>query len=109
MDALALFKDLRVSNVEPVTLISQLANQFRLINEVRFLLRVRRLSQDEVAKELKIKPGRVYVLSKSLSLISEKAILRALDDLYELDYNIKSGQVDRFYAFELFLLEFKRN
>ena len=109
MDALALFKDLRVSNVEPVTLISQLANQFRLINEVRFLLRVKRLSQDEVAKELKIKPGRVYVLSKSLSLISEKAILRALDDLYELDYNIKSGQVDRFYAFELFLLEFKRN
>ena len=109
VDALALFKDLRVSNVEPVTLISQLANQFRLINEVRFLLRVKRLSQDEVAKELKIKPGRVYVLSKNLSLISEKAILRALDDLYELDYNIKSGQVDRFYAFELFLLEFKRN
>ena len=107
-DALALFRDLRVSNVEPVTLISQLANQFRLINEIRFLLRVKRLSQDEAAKELKIKPGRVYVLSKHLSLISEKAILKALDDLYELDYNIKSGQVDRFYAFELFLIEFKR-
>ena len=109
IDALALFRDLRVYNVEPVTLISQLANQFRLINEVRFLLRVKRLSQDEVAKELKIKPGRVYVLSKNLSLISEKAILKTLDDLYELDYNIKSGQVDRFYAFELFLIEFKRN
>ena len=107
-DALALFRDLRVSNVEPVTLISQLANQFRLINEIRFLLRVKRLTQDEAAKELKIKPGRVYVLSKHLSLISEKAILKALDDLYELDYNIKSGQVDRFYAFELFLIEFKR-
>ena len=109
IEAVALLKDLRVSNVEPVTLIGQLANQFRMINQVRFLLRVKRLSQDEAAKELKIKPGRVYVLSKSLSLISEKAILRTLDDLYELDYNIKSGQVDRYYAFELFLLKFQRN
>ena len=109
IEAVALLKDLRVSNVEPVTLIGQLANQFRMINQVRFLLRVKRLSQDEVAKELKIKPGRVYVLSKSLSLISEKAILRTLDDLYELDYNIKSGQVDRYYAFELFLLKFQRS
>lgn len=109
IEAVALLKDLRVSNVEPVTLIGQLANQFRMINQVRFLLRVKRLSQDEAAKELKIKPGRVYVLSKSLSLISEKAILRTLDDLYELDYNIKSGQVDRYYAFELFLLKFQRS
>ena len=109
VEAIALFKDLKVSNVEPVTLISQLANQFRLINEVRFLLRVKRMSQDEVAKELKIKPGRVMVISRHLSLISEKAILRALDDLYELDYNIKSGQVDRYYAFELFLLKFQRS
>ena len=109
VEAISLYKDLRVSNVEPVTLISQLANQFRLLNEVRFLLRVKRLSQEEAAKELKVKPGRVYVLSKFLSLISEKAILRALDDLYELDYNIKSGQVDRYYAFELFLLKFQRN
>ena len=107
--AVALFRDLRVYNVEPVTLISQLANQFRLLNEIRFLLRVKRYSQEETAKELKIKPGRVYVLSKSIALISEKAVLRALEDLYQLDYEIKSGQVDRFYAFELFLLKFQRN
>ena len=107
--AVALFRDLRVYNAEPVTLIGQLANQFRIVNQIRYLLRVKKLSQEEAAKELKIKPGRVYVISKSLSLISEKAILRALDDLYQLDYEIKSGQVDRFYAFELFLLKFQRN
>ena len=109
IDALNLYKDLRVSNVEPVTLISQLANQFRLLNQVRYLLRDKKMFKDDVAKELKIKPGRVYILSKSLPLISEKAILRTLDDLYELDLQIKSGQVDRFYAFELFLINFKRN
>ena len=110
VEAVALFKDLRVYNVEPVTLIGQLANQFRLSNQIRYLLRVKRLSPDEVAKELKIKPGRVFAISKTLSLISEKAVIQALEDLYQLDFQIKSGQVnDRFYAFEMFLLKFKRN
>lgn len=108
-EAVALFRDLRVSNVEPVTLIGQLANQFRLLNQIRYLLRKKKMYQEDVAKELKIKPGRVYVLSKSLSLISEKAIVRTLEDLYNLDLQIKSGLVDRFYAFELFLIEFTRN
>ena len=109
VEAVALFRDLRVSNVEPVTLIGQLANQFRLLNQVRYLLKAKRLSQEEVAKELKIKPGRVYVISKSLSLISEKAVNRTLEDLFKLDLEIKSGRVDRFYAFEMFLIKFKRN
>ena len=108
-EAVALFRDLRVSNVEPVTLIGQLANQFRLLNQIRYLLRKKKMYQEDVAKELKIKPGRVYVLSKSLSLVSEKAIVKALEDLYNLDLQIKSGLVDRFYAFELFLIEFTRN
>ena len=85
VEAVALFRDLRVYNVEPVTLISQLANQFRLLNQIRYLLRVKRLTPDEAAKELKIKPGRVFVISKSLSLISEKAVNRTLEDLYNLD------------------------
>ncbi|MCR4911861.1 MAG: DNA polymerase III subunit delta [Bacilli bacterium] len=108
-DAINLFRDLRVSNVEPVTLIGQLANQFRMINQIRYLLRVKKMTADEAAKELKIKPGRVFAISKSLSLISEKAVNRTLDDLFNLDLEIKSGRVDRFYAFELFLLKFKRN
>ena len=106
-DAIKLFRDLRVSNVEPVTLISMLGNQFRLLNQVFYLYKNGR-SDDEIAKELNIKPGRVYILKKNIALISEKAIHRALNDLFELDLQIKSGLVDRFYAFELFLINFKR-
>lgn len=109
VEAVNLFKDLKVNNVEPITLVSQLASQFRLLNQIRFLSRKQKLNQEEIAKELKIKPGRVYIMSKSLSLISEKAIINTLEELYVLDYEIKSGQVDRYYAFELFLLKFKRN
>lgn len=109
MDAIKLYKDLRVFNIEPVILISQLANQFRLMNEIRFLLKNKRYTPDEVAKELSIKPGRVFVMSKKIALCSEEAINDALEQLFKLDTEIKSGLVDRFYAFELFLINFKRN
>ena len=106
-DAIKLFRDLRVSNVEPVTLISMLGNQFRLLDQVFYLYKNGK-TDDEIAKELNIKPGRVYILKKNLNMISEKAIHRTLNDLFDLDLEIKSGLVDRFYAFELFLINFKR-
>ena len=105
-DAVELFRDLKVKNVEPVTLIGQLANQFRLLNQVMYLCK-KRMSKEDIANELKIKPGRVYVLSRLISIISESTIRKTLDDLYQLDLDIKSGLVDRYYAFEMFLLKFK--
>ena len=106
--AIGLFRDLQVSNVEPVTLIGMLANQFRLLNEVVYLSK-KGLDNDSVAKELGIKPIRVQILKRQTYAMSEKAIHRTLDDLFNLDLQIKSGQVDRFYAFELFLINFKRD
>ena len=105
-EAVNLFRDLKVKNVEPVTLIGQLANQFRLLYQVMYLSK-KRMSKEDIASELKIKPGRVYILSKNLAIISESTIRKTLDDLYQLDLDIKSGLVDRHYAFELFLLKFK--
>jgi DNA polymerase-3 subunit delta len=107
MDALQLFRDLRVSNVEPVTLISMLANQFRLLNQVVFLSKEGLVNED-IAKQLGIKPIRVQILRKNVFSISEKTIEKTLDNLFNLDLQIKSGQVDRFYVFELFLINFKR-
>ena len=105
-EAVQLLKDLKVLSVEPVTLIGQLANQFRLLNEISYLNK-KRYSKEDIAKELNIKPGRVYILSKFLFSISESYIHETLDTLYQLDFDIKSGLVDRYYAFELFLLKFK--
>lgn len=107
--AIQLFRDLRVLNIEPVYLIGQLANSFRLLNQIQFLSK-KGLSNEEIAKELNIKSViRVQILRKSIASMSEKAIHRTLDELFELDLQIKSGLVDRFYSFELFLINFKRN
>ena len=67
--AIGLFRDLRVNNVEPVTLISMLANQFRLLNEVVYLSK-NNYSNDDIAKELAIKPIRAQILKRQTYTMS---------------------------------------
>lgn len=104
-EAIRIYNDLKMNNVEPVTLISMLANQFRLLNEVMFLAK-KSFDSQEIATQLSLNPFRADILRKQVYLISENCLHNALESLFQLDYNIKSGQVDRFYAFELFLIEF---
>ncbi len=104
--ALNLYRDLKAQNVEPVVLISQLEGQFRLLNEVAYLAKQGQ-SDDEIATELSIKPVRARIIKKSVYKVSETTLHKTLEDLYQLDLQIKSGLVDRFYAFELFLINFK--
>lgn len=105
--AIQIFKDLRVNNVEPITLISMLANQFRFINQVGYLSN-KGLSNSEIARELKSQEIRITISLANYERMTKGAVERVLDELYNLDYKIKSGQVDRLYAFELFLVNFKR-
>ena len=64
------------------------------------------MSDEEIAKELGIKPIRVSIIKKNIFSISDKILRKTLDDLFTLDSNIKSGTIDRFYAFEMFLINF---
>ena len=105
-EAIKLFRDLIAANTEPVTLVTTLAKQFRFLYQVSYLLKNSH-SENEVAELLNVKPVRVSIARKQMYNLSEKTILKTLDDLFNLDYNIKSGSVDRFYAFELFLINFK--
>lgn len=108
IDAVALFRDLKSANIEPATLISNLGNQFRILNNVSYLAK-QGLDNDSIASELKINPTRAKILRRNVALISQKRINQILDELYQLDLQIKSGLVDRYYSFELFLINFKRN
>ena len=108
MEAVALYRDLKTLNTEPVTLISMLANHFRLLSRVAYLSKAG-LSSDEIAKELNLHPYRAQKLKSYSNLISRKRIAKTLEELYQLDLQIKSGLLDRNYSFELFLINFKRN
>ena len=108
IEAVSLDRDLKSNNVEPVTLISMIANQFRLLDRVSYLVK-KHYEVDAIAQELAINPIRAKILRKNSFVISQKCINQTLEDLYQLDLQIKSGLVDRYYSFELFLINFKRN
>ncbi len=103
--ALDIFSDLRTNNVEPITLVSMLAKQFRLMSQIRYL-EAQGNSLAEIAKELKMPDFRIRMSLQDSKKFSRYGIAQSLDTLYQLDLNIKSGLVDRYYAFELFILNF---
>ena len=108
IDAVNLYRDLKNSNTRPETLIPMIANQFRLLNRVSYLSK-RGYDNESIANELAINPIRAKILRKNSMTISQKRINQTLEDLYQLDLQIKSGLLDRNYSFELFLINFKRN
>ena len=104
--ALSIYRDLKLGGSRATDpLIPLLANQFRFISQV-FYLYDKGLDKDEIASELHANAYRVKITLQNRRYLSRRDIAHALDDLYYLDYQIKSGQIDRFYGFELFLINF---
>lgn len=106
--AIKVYRDLVEQNIEPVRIISTLANQFRLLHEVKYLVS-QKMNNKDIADTLKIKETRAAVIARQVYSIDEKKIRRTLDELFNLDYQIKSGQVDRYYALEMFLIKFNQD
>lgn len=104
--ALSIYRDLKLQGIKFVdALIPMLASQFRFISEVCFLEN-RGLGKEEIASQLDVKPFRVQMALKNSRYLSRRKIAEVLDRLYNLDYQIKSGQIDRSYGLELFLINF---
>lgn len=104
--ALAAYRDIKlISSRATDPLIPLLASQFRFISQVMFLSS-KGLDKSEIASQLNASEGRVGASLRNAKRFSRRQIAHALDDLYYLDYQIKSGQIDRFYGLELFLINF---
>ena len=104
--AVSIFRDLqKLGSRATDTLIPMLGTQFRFIYEVCFLYE-KGLEKGQIARQLGTSEVRVSIALKNSRYLSRTMLSHVLDDLYQLDYNIKSGQIDRFYGFELFLINF---
>lgn len=104
--AISIYRDLKLLGQKfTEALIPMLASQFRFISQVCFL-DSKGLEKEEIAKELSANPFRVKMALKNARNVSRKQIANVLDKLYNLDLQIKSGQIDRSYGLELFLINF---
>ncbi len=95
------YKDLIILGEEPIKIIALLANQFLLTYQVK-LLNSNGKSSKEIADVLKVHPYRVKLTLETDYLIYELESI--LKKLHELDYDIKSGKLDKKVGLENFLL-----
>lgn len=97
-----IYNDLKLLKMEPIYLISLLANQFRLLLQVSILKKEGKKDED-IASILDVHPYRVKMANKHSMNYSLNSVKKILIDLATLDAKIKTGENDRYVDFELFL------
>lgn len=95
------YNDLMVLKEEPIKLISMIGNQFILVYQAK-LLDNKGKSQKDIADTLKVHPYRIKLALESDYLIYELEDI--IKKLHNLDYEIKSGKIDKEIGLQNFLL-----
>ena len=95
------YNDLIILKEEPIKIIAMLGNQFNLVYQCK-LLSSKGLSEKEIATALSVHPYRVKLAIETDYMISE--LKDILIKLHNLDFEIKSGKVDKNVGFDNFLL-----
>lgn len=88
--------------MEPIVLIFNLAEQFRIALLTKKYVRMG-LSQKEIVSKLKIHPYRVKLAAQLK--YDAKLIRRNILALARLDYEIKTGKINNIHGIELFILK----
>ena len=95
------YNDLMILKEEPIKIIALLASQFTLVYQSKLLSKEGFISKD-IASTLKVHPYRVKLaLETNYPDFELKDILKKL---HNLDYEIKTGKVDKIVGLENFLL-----
>jgi DNA polymerase-3 subunit delta len=102
--ALRLFHDLLQQKEEPIKLFMLLAKQFRLLLQVKELS-VRGYGQQQIASTLGVHPYPVKLAMDVSKRYPPEELRRVLSSLADMDYQMKTGQIDKVLAIELFLLQ----
>lgn len=98
-----IYNDLLMKNSEPIAILVLIANQFRLMFQCKRMY-YQGLSEKDIASTLEVHPYRVKLATEKSRTYSEQLLLKYIEDLADLDYEIKSGIKDADTGLELFLL-----
>lgn len=101
--SIQIYKDLMVNNEEPIKLIVLIASSLRLLYQVKLLDR-KGYNDQEIAKMLSLNPYRLRYIRQDGKDYELKELLQKIDELSQLDVQIKTGKIDRFKGLELFLI-----
>lgn len=89
---------------EPIKIIIMLANQFRIMYQSKQMLK-QGYTEKTIASTLAVHPYRIKLALEKGRKFSEDTLLNFLKQLFDLDYKIKSGKIDKNIGLELFILK----
>ncbi len=104
--AIKTYRDLITLKEEPVRLLALLASQFRLYTQISYLYTIEKNNQEDIASQLKVHPYRVKLMCRNLVRISYFQLMEIMEKLYQLDFKIKSMEVEPVIGLELFMINF---
>ncbi len=98
-----IYSEMLKRNEEPIKILVMLANQFRIMYQAKVLLR-KGYTEKDIASTLNIHPYRVKLALQKSRPYKEELLLSYLDQLADLDVQIKEGNIEKELGLELFLL-----
>ena len=102
-EAFILYQDRIKLNEEPIAIIIALANQIRIMYQVKQLY-LNGYTENNIANILKIHPYRVKLANQNSKKYDSNILLNYLKELANLDISIKTGKIDKQLGLELFIL-----
>ncbi|SFL33581.1 DNA polymerase III, delta subunit [Paenibacillus sp. 1_12] len=89
---------------EPIKIMALIARQFRIMYQVKDLQQ-QGYSQQQIASQISLHPYAVKIAAGQSNRFEVSQLLNILDQLSDLDYQMKSGKIDKALGLELFLLK----
>jgi DNA polymerase-3 subunit delta len=101
--AMDIYNDLKSIKIDPIWMLASIGNKLQEILYTKELLRLNYRKED-IMKYFKASSGRVYYMIQNANNVEDQLLIDTLSKVEELDYQIKSGQIDKFLGIELFIL-----
>lgn len=103
-NALKILEDLYALKVDPIALILLLAREYRLMYSINVLMR-EGYRKNNISKELGLQEWQIDKILKNNAKYGQEDLREYMKRLAILDYEIKSGNADKFLGLKTFLLE----
>ena len=100
---LQMYNDFMVMNEDEIWIINALQNKLEEILYTKVLIS-QGLKKDEIASYFRVKPGRAYYMMENAKSISDNELKKLIKKITDLDFQIKSGQIDKKLGLQLFIL-----